>query len=98
MDSWADHVFLIEGTLATVVFFAVLALSIFAFVHALLQPAPAYEAAGKLNKATWCTLLGVGVVLQFVPIGGGLIFIVFLVATLVYLADVRPAIAGLRRR
>ncbi len=90
-------VFLIEGYVQLAVFFVLLAVKIFAFANSLLYSAESYVAADKLNKATWCSILGIAVLLQLIPI----LFLVNLAATvaaLVYLADVRPALAGLRRR
>ena len=46
------------------VFFVLLVIKIFAFANALLYSAEAYLAADKLNKPTWCILLGIAVVLQ----------------------------------
>ncbi|KAA1427444.1 DUF2516 family protein [Nocardioides antri] len=90
-------VFLIEDYVQLVVFFVLLAVKIFAFASSLLYSAESYVAADKLNKATWCSILGIAVLLQLIPI----LFLINLAATvaaLVYLADVRPALAGLRRR
>ncbi len=90
-------VFLIEGYVQLAVFFVLLAVKIFAFASSLLYSAESYVAADKLNKATWCSILGIAVLLQLIPI----LFLINLAATvaaLVYLADVRPALAGLRRR
>jgi len=91
-------VFEVESYVNLIVAFALLATTIFAFVNSLLYSAESYAAAGKLTKPAWCTILGLGVVLQLVPLGFSLINIAMLVAALVYLADVRPALAGLRRR
>jgi len=87
-----------ESYISVLVAFAILATAIFAFVNSLLYSAESYEAAGKLTKTTWCTILGIGVVLQFVPLGLFIINIALLVAALVYLTDVRPALGSLRRR
>lgn len=92
------NVFTAESLVMLVVYLAILTVSIFAFINSLLYSADAYEAAGKLNKPTWCTILGIGVVLIFVPIPLILVNLILLVAALVYLADVRPALAGLYRR
>lgn len=92
------NVFQVQGLVTLLVVLAILTVSIYAFVNSLLYSAEAYDAAGKLNKSTWCTILGMGVVLQFVPIPLVLINIIMLIAALVYLADVRPALAGLTRR
>ena len=91
-------IFEAESYISLLVAFAILATAIFAFVNSLLYSAESYEAAGKLTKTTWCTILGIGVVLQFVPLGLFIINIALLVAALVYLADVRPALGSLRRR
>ena len=90
-------VFEFESTVGLVVTFALLAVKIFAFGSALLYSSAAYEAAGKLTKTAWCVILGLGVALSFIPLG--LILVVAsTIAAFVYLADVRPALAGLTRR
>ncbi len=91
-------VFTVESYVHLLIAIASLAIAIFAFVNSLLYSAEAYVAAGKLTKTTWCTILGLAVVLQFIPIGFSLITIALLIAAFVYLADVRPALAGLTRR
>ena len=82
-----------------VVAFVLLVVKIFAFVNSLMHSNDEYEAAAKLTKTAWSLILGLGVVVQLL-LGGplGLLNIVFTIAAFVYLADVRPAIAGLRRR
>ncbi|MEO9324229.1 DUF2516 family protein [Nocardioides sp. C4-1] len=92
------NVFEAESIVRLVIYLACLTVSIFAFVNSLLYKPEAYEAAGKLNKPTWCTILGIGVVLFFVPVPLLLINFILLIAALVYLADVRPALASLYRR
>ena len=92
------NVFQVEGIVYLLIVLAILTISIYAFVNSLLYSAEAYDAAGKLTKTTWCTILGLGVVLQFVPIPLALVNIAMLIAALVDLADVRPALAGLTRR
>lgn len=95
-----DSVFALEGGILLVVEFVLLAVKIFAFVNSLLFPAQAYEAAGKLSKPAWCIILGIGLVLQLLLLGSpiSLLNIAFTIAAFVYLADVRPALTGLRRR
>ena len=82
-----------------VVAFVLLVVKIFAFVNSLMHSNEEYEAAGKLTKTAWSLILGLGVVVQLL-LGGplGLLNIIFTIAAFVYLADVRPAIAGLHRR
>ena len=91
-------IFEAESYVSLLVYVGVLATVIFAFVHSLLYSAESYEAAGKLTKPAWCTILGLGVVLQFVSIGLFIVQIALFIAALVYLADVRPALGSLRRR
>ena len=92
------HVFQVEGTIMLVVFFVLLAVKIYAFGSSLLFSSEAYEAANKLTKPAWCIILGLGAVLQVVGSPIGFISIAFTIAAFVYLADVRPALAGLYRR
>ena len=92
------NIFTVESYLTLLVIFVLLAVSIFAFVNSLLYSAESYVAAGKMTKPAWNIILGLGVVLQLVPVGLFLIQIAMIIAALVYLADVRPALAGLRRR
>lgn len=97
MDFW--DLLGIQGGIMLAVFFILLAVKIYAFISALTFSAESYEAAGKLNKPTWTIILGLGVVLQLLFAGGVLILsLVFTIAAFVYLADVRPALAGLTRR
>jgi Protein of unknown function (DUF2516) len=91
-------VFEVQGTVLLVVFFVLLAVKIYAFGSSLLFSGEAYKAAGKLTKPAWCIILGLGVVLQMIGSPIGILSIVFTIAAFVYLADVRPALAGLRRR
>ena len=74
---------------------------IFAFVSSLMFPAQAYTVADKLTKPAWSIILGLGLALQILMVGAGpinFINLAFTIAALVFLADVRPALAGLRRR
>jgi len=96
-------VFAIQGYFSLIVLVAMLAVKGFAFVNALSFSDEAYRAAGKQNKTGWSTGLGVGLAAQIVLMGNPLsiIHLVFLIAALVYLADVRPALThvmGGRRR
>ena len=88
----------IEAWIFVIIAFVLLAVKVFALVSALLYSNESYVAADKLNKTTWCAILGVGVLLHLVPVPLALVNLAMLVAALVYLADVRPALAGLRRR
>jgi hypothetical protein len=92
-------VFDLEANFMLVVELALLAVKVFAFVNSLLWSTESYTAAGKLTKPAWCIILGLGLAVQFVFPGLlNLLNLVFTIAALVYLADVRPALASLTRR
>jgi hypothetical protein len=84
---------------------AAAAVEVWALVDACVRPAPAYRMAGKLSKPAWVGITAVAALVGLggVPIGrvssgfGGLLSIAALVAALIYLADVRPAVRGPRR-
>lgn len=86
------------GVVMLVVNFAIIVVAIYAFVMSLMYPAAAYDAAGKWTKQGWTIVLGIGVLTTIIPTGLPLIGIAFLVAALVFIVDVRPALVGLRRR
>jgi hypothetical protein len=71
-----------------------------AFIDAIMRPAPAYLAAGKLTKTKWLLILGVAFVLGLysAAYGGaiGFLSIIAFVAAAVYLSDVRPKVKEFR--
>ena len=95
----AVHVFWAESMFMLIIALVLIAVKIFAFVNSLLYSAEAYTAANKLTKPAWTIILGRGLVVQLV-FGGplGILNLAFTIAALVYLADVRPALASLTRR
>jgi hypothetical protein len=95
------NVFALEGHVLLLVTLLLLVVKIFAFVNCLMFSAESYTAAGKLTKPAWALILGLGLALQVLLINASpinLIGLVFMIAALVYLADVRPALASLTRR
>ena len=68
---------------------AVLAVTVYAFVHAAMQRPDAYTAADKLTKPVWLVILGVSALLTLV-LGCTLGAVIAAVAAGVYLVDVRP--------
>jgi hypothetical protein len=86
-----------DGLLLLVLTYGALGLAIWAFVDALIRPAPDFVAAGKLSKPAWAAITGIaGLVIYYFG------FMSFLglpavIAAVVYLVDVRPAVRGLRR-
>jgi hypothetical protein len=92
------YVFQAESAFLLIVELVLIAVKVFAFVDSLRYSSESYSAANKLTKPAWTIILGLGLVVQLVIGGLGLINLAFTIAAFVYLADVRPALAGLRRR
>jgi hypothetical protein len=79
------------GGVMWLIFTAMLAMAVVAFVMAALFREDAYRAADKQNKGFWLIILGVAVAVNlFVP----MLFLQLagLVATIVFFVDVRPAL------
>ena len=91
-------VFAMQSYFMLAVAVAVLAVKVFAFVSALLFSTESYRAADKLTKPAWCAILGLGLACQFLFSPLNFINLAFTIGALVYLADVRPALASLTRR
>ncbi|MGN6780510.1 MAG: DUF2516 family protein [Marmoricola sp.] len=92
-------VFEFEGDVILALFLLMAAMELFALVDALIRPAAAYAAAGKLSKAGWLVILVLSL-LTCLAIRSPMNILGLLgaVAAGVYLADVRPALASIRRR
>ena len=84
------------GYVLAVLQIAVLVTTVYAFVHAALQRPDAYTAADKLTKPAWLGITGASLAMLVLfegPRSSGLMFwIAALVAVLVYIVDVRPAL------
>jgi hypothetical protein len=87
-----------QGLVYEVLFYGALVLTGWAFVDALVRPAAGYVAAGKLTKPGWAAILGLSV-LVIVAFRTPLSFLGLpaIIAAIVYLVDVRPAVRGLSR-
>ena len=76
---------------------------LFAFIHAALQRADAYTATDKLTKPAWLGITGTATAVLllcalFAPGGSFLIlWLIALVAVLVYIVDVKPAVTEVQR-
>jgi hypothetical protein len=81
----------------TALYYGALALTLWAFVDSLIRPAPAFVAVGKLTKPGWAAITGIAaaVVFYFTPMS--FLGLPAIIAAIVYLVDVRPAVRGLRR-
>ena len=71
-------------------------LAIVALLHCVFQKPDAFHGAGPLTKGTWLLLLGGTLLLSSIGVFGGgalgLFGLIGLIASLVYLLDIRPAL------
>ncbi|QIK82490.1 DUF2516 family protein [Sanguibacter sp. HDW7] len=81
------------------------AIEVFALVEAIRTPAQAFKNAGKLSREVWLTIVGVGAAVGFLalPFPGfispmNFLAIIAAVAAIIFVVDVRPAVAPYRRR
>jgi hypothetical protein len=86
-----------DGLLMEALWWAALALTVWAFVDALIRPAAGYVAAGKLTKPAWAAITGIAAVVVYLFGLMSFFGLPAIVAAVVYLVDVRPAVRGLRR-
>lgn len=82
------------NVLLSVVGIAALVVKVWALIDCCTRPSVAFPVAGKLTKIAWIAILVMAVVLGQGVFG--LLGIAGLVAGIVYLVDVRPAVAGIR--
>lgn len=80
----------VAGLVLQVVSWVVIAVTIYAFVHAAMQRPDAYTAAEKLTKPVWLVILGVAGLLAFFGVLDIMGVAIAAVAAGVYLVDVRP--------
>lgn len=84
-----------------ILYWAAVPVGIYALAHAALQRADAYTAADKLTKPAWVGITGGAAALLllnvFIPGGQLLFYLIALVAVLVYLVDVKPAVVDVQR-
>jgi hypothetical protein len=78
---------------------AVLCLHVFALVDAAIRPAQVFPAADKQTKQFWLIILGLATAWQlfFGLFNGLFIGIIGVIAVIVYIVDVRPAVRSLGR-
>jgi xanthine/uracil permease len=91
-------IFALPSLILMAVSLVMFVLQAFAFVDAASQRPDAYTAADKLTKKAWLIILGLGVVAHMLfwdPIN--LFNLAGIVAAIVYIVDVRPAIRSLTR-
>jgi hypothetical protein len=86
-----------DGLINLVVYYGTLALTVWAFVDAVIRPAAAFVAAGKLTKPGWLAITGIAALILFWQGPLSFLGLPAVIAGVVYLVDVRPAVRGLRR-
>ena len=86
-----------DGVVYLGLYYGTLALTAYAFVDALIRPATGYVAAGKLTKPAWAAITGLAVLVVFWQGPMSFLGLPAIIAAVVYLVDVRPAVRGLRR-
>ena len=86
-----------DGLVFTVLDYGTLALALWAFVDALIRPAAGFVAAGKLTKPGWAAITGLAVLVIYFFTPMSFLGLPAVIAAVVYLVDVRPAVRGLRR-
>lgn len=87
----------IEGIVSLALWYALLAVKLFAFGDSILHRGEMYVAADKQNKMFWLLLLGVFLMLHLI-FGSQIFFnLIGTVAAVVYLVDVRPTLRALRQ-
>lgn len=65
----------------------------FAFIDAAIRPSAAYAAAGKRSKLLWTLIIGIALAVSLATLSAiGIFGLVGIVAALVYILDVRPAV------
>ncbi|WP_028049668.1 DUF2516 family protein [Cellulomonas sp. URHD0024] len=97
----------LQGLLFLAFYVAIFVMSAWAAIDLMRRPPTAFTQGGKLTKGKWGGILGIAVLVSFLsippPLGLPLPFPRFLallaaVAAIVYLVDVKPAIAPYSRR
>jgi hypothetical protein len=86
-----------DGFVYTLVNYGTLALAVWAFVDAVIRPAAAFTAAGKLSKPAWLAITGIAALLLWSMGPLSFLGLPAVVAAVVYLVDVRPAVRSLKR-
>ena len=86
-----------EALVFLLLYLAAQALTVWAFVDALIRPAAGYVAAGKLTKPAWAAITGIAVAVAYLFGPMHVLGLPAIIAAVVYLVDVRPAVRGLRR-
>jgi len=77
--------------------YAIIAVAVFAFVHAVRQRADAFTVVDKLTKSKWLGIIGASALTELLFGAVSFLGIIGVVAVFVYLADVRPKVDEVQR-
>jgi 4-amino-4-deoxy-L-arabinose transferase-like glycosyltransferase len=84
------------NSVVSLLYIGLLVMGVFALVHAALQREDAFRAVDKQTKQFWLIILGISVAVQlFVPMM--LLILVGVIAAVVYIVDVRPAVQAVSK-
>jgi hypothetical protein len=89
---------MVQGLLLFALYLGAQGLTLWAFVDALIRPAGGFVASGKLTKPAWAAITGLSALVIFWMQNPMTLFgLPAVIAAIVYLVDVRPAVRGLPR-
>jgi hypothetical protein len=86
-----------DGIVLLALYYGTLALTVWAFVDAVIRPAAGYLAAGKLSKPAWAAITALAAVVVYTQGPMTFLGLPAVIAAVVYLVDVRPAVRGVQR-
>ncbi|MDO3648779.1 DUF2516 family protein [Nocardia mangyaensis] len=88
----------VTSLIMLVLWLAAFGATVFALIHAVRQRPDAFTAVDKMTKPIWLGILGGALLCLLLAAGGFLLLaIIAIVATGVYLADVRPKVDEVQR-
>lgn len=82
----------VESWIIRILYWGLLAIRVWAFVDCLIRKSAAFPAAGKLTKPAWALITALSAVIGYFLDPLNFLALISLIATLVYLADVRPSV------
>ncbi len=86
-----------DGIVLLALYYATLALTVWAFADAVVRPAAGYVAAGKLTKPAWAGITALAAVVIYLQGPMTFLGLPAVIAAVVYLVDVRPTVRAVQR-
>ena len=86
-----------DAVVLEALYWATLALTVWALVDAVIRPAAGYVTAGKLTKPAWVAITALAAVVLYLQGPMTFLGLPAVIAAVVYLVDVRPAVRGVQR-